>query len=586
MRVSSLGMRIALLCAAMVTLTVVVAVGLGYLRVRGEMERALTQELSGLAVSVAMQVPGDSLAVLRVPGDTLLETYESLRAFLRQMRTRGGLKDDFTLLRSGRGKAEVIAGAGRAKLLLGTPVPARDEFLAAIREGRPQVTAITGEGTDPDRSPKVPEKSGAGRGQAREGMVIRAYAPIRSPSGGVVAALEITRQVEAPEATLGRVVVAWIGPWLLLVSISILAGLLLSESTTAEVRTLATGVEQVAGGALDAAPALSGREEAGRIARAVKSLASHIKDMLQEILGMSTKVAESAGELSSAASQISTSVQEVTATVQEIAKGTALESVKIADIKKEIEKLNQLTKQVDSQLKLALVSARRAQDSAGLGREATRAVVTQMTAIASVVEDGVARMKRLTERSRQIKQVLDFITSVAEQTDMLALNAAIEAARVGEQGRGFTVVAEEIRKLAVESAQAASEVGALILEVRNDIAEASGAISQGAGSVAMGKEIVEKMDHDFEAIANTVTVNSTMIQEISHVSKEQALAADEILRAIGEISQAALQISANVEEVAAATEEEAASMQELTSLAQNLANLAGNLKDLVRRFKV
>jgi methyl-accepting chemotaxis protein len=572
MRVSSLGMRIALLCAAMVTLTVVVAVGLGYLRVRGEMERALTQELSGLAVSVAMQVPGDSLAFVRVPGDTLLETYESLRAFLRQMRTRGGLKDDFTLLRSGRGKAEVIAGAGRVKLLIGTPVPARDEFLAAIREGRPQVTAITGEETDPDRS--------------MAGMVIRAYAPIRSLSGGVVAALEITRQVEAPEATLGRVVVAWIGPWLLLVSISILAGLLLSESTTAEVRTLATGVEQVAGGALDAAPALQGREEAGRIARAVKSLASHIKDMLQEILGMSTKVAESAGELSSAASQISTSVQEVTATVQEIAKGTALESVKIADIKKEIEKLNQLTKQVDSQLKLALVSARKAQDSAGLGREATRAVVTQMTAIASVVEDGVARMKRLTERSRQIKQVLDFITSVAEQTDMLALNAAIEAARVGEQGRGFTVVAEEIRKLAVESAQAASEVGALILEVRNDIAEASGAISQGAGSVAMGKEIVEKMDHDFEAIANTVTVNSTMIQEISHVSKEQALAADEILRAIGEISQAALQISANVEEVAAATEEEAASMQELTSLAQNLANLAGNLKDLVRRFKV
>jgi len=572
MRVSSLGMRIALLCAAMVTLTVVVAVGLGYLRVRGEMERALTQELSGLAVSVAMQVPGDSLAFVRVPGDTLLETYESLRAFLRLMRTRGGLKDDFTLLRSGRGQAEVIVGAGRVKLLLGTPVPARDEFLAAIREGRPQVTAITGEETDPDRS--------------RAGMVIRAYAPIRSLSGGVVAALEITRQVEAPETTLGRVVVAWIGPWLLLVSISVLAGLLLSESTTAEVRTLATGVEQVAGGALDAAPALSGREEAGRIARAVKSLASHIKEMLQEILGMSTKVAESAGELSSAASQISTSVQEVTATVQEIAKGTALESVKIADIKKEIEKLTGLTKQVDSQLKLALVSARKAQDSAGLGREATRATVTQMMAIASVVEDGVARMKRLTERSRQIKQVLDFITSVAEQTDMLALNAAIEAARVGEQGRGFTVVAEEIRKLAVESAQAASEVGALILEVRNDIAEASGAISQGAGSVAMGKEIVEKMDHDFEAIANTVTVNSTMIQEISHVSKEQAMAADEILRAIGEISQAALQISANVEEVAAATEEEAASMQELTSLAQNLANLAGNLKDLVRRFKV
>jgi methyl-accepting chemotaxis protein len=280
------------------------------------------------------------------------------------------------------------------------------------------------------------------------------------------------------------------------------------------------------------------------------------------------------------------SAQEVTATVQEIAKGAALESGKIEDIKKEIGKLTGLVKKVDSQLKLALVSAKKAQDSAGLGREATRATVTQMLAIASVVEDGVARMKRLTERSRQIKQVLDFITSVAEQTDMLALNAAIEAARVGEQGKGFTVVAEEIRKLAVESAQAASEVGTLILEVRNDIAEAAAAISQGAGRVASGREIVEKMDRDFEAIVNTVTVNSTMIQEISHVSKEQALAADEILKAIDETSQAALQISTNVEEVAAATQEEAASMQELTSLAQKLASLSESLKDLVRKFKI
>ena len=105
MRVTALGTRIALLVAVMVTLTVAVAVGLGYLRGRGELERALTSELSGLAVSAAMQVPGDSLALLRAPADTASEAYESLRATLRQMRTRGGLKDDLTLLRQVRGRA-------------------------------------------------------------------------------------------------------------------------------------------------------------------------------------------------------------------------------------------------------------------------------------------------------------------------------------------------------------------------------------------------------------------------------------------------------------------------------------------------
>lgn len=565
MKISALGMKIALLVALMVTLTVAVAVGLGYLRVRGEMEQALSQELSGLAVSVALQVNPDSLATIQTPEDTVSEAYESLRGFLRQVRTKERLRDDLTLLRLVRGRSEVIVSVGKKRVLPGTLLPASDEFQAVLREGRPQTSPITAE---------------------EDRLVMRAYAPIRNQRGAVPAALEIAREVEPAETTFGQILLAWIVPWLLLVVLGVLGSMLLSEGTTTEVRALATGMEEVVGGHLDAAQHLEGRDDAGRIANAIRNLASHIRNMMQEILGMSSRVAESAGELSSASSQLSTSAQEVTATVQEIAKGTALESVKIADIKKEIEKLTGMVRKIDSQLKLALVSANKAQDSAGLGREATRATVAQMLAIASVVEDGVARMKKLTERSRQIKQVLDFITSVAEQTDMLALNAAIEAARVGEQGKGFTVVAEEIRKLAIESAQAASEVGTLILEVRNDIAEAAAAISQGAGSVTSGKEIVEKMDRDFEAIVNTVTVNSTMIQEISRVSKEQALAADEILKAIEEASQAALQISSNVEEVAAATEEESASMQEMTSLAQNLAGLSASLKDLVRRFKV
>jgi len=564
MRVSALGTRIALLMVVMVTLVVAVAVTLGFFRVREENERVTSQELSGLAVSIAMQVSGDSLELIRAAGDSSSETYQNLRAFLRQARLKGGLKDELVLLRSARGRAEVIVAASKIKLFPGTPVPSRDEFLAALREGRPQVSPIIREGGE---------------------LTLRAYAPIRDQRGVVAAALEVKREIEPSEATLLRLLLSWVGPWLLFLAIGTLASLLLSESMTSEVREMANGAERVASGQLDIAQTLKGREEVGRIAKAIRSLASHVRDMLKEILGMSTQVAESANELSSAASQISTSVQEVTATVQEIAKGTALESAKIADIKKEIERLTELVKRIDSQLKLALVSSKKAQDSAGLGREATRATVSQMMTIAAVVEDGVARMKRLTERSRQIKQVLDFITTVAEQTDMLALNAAIEAARVGEQGRGFSVVAEEIRKLAVESAQAAGEVGALIGEVRNDIAEAAAAISQGAGSVATGKGIVDKMDQDFEAIANTVTVTSTMIHEISQVSKEQAQAADEILKAIGDISQAALQISANVEEVAAATQEEAASMQEMTSLAQNLANLSGNLKDLMRRFE-
>lgn len=232
MRLTTLGTRIALLMGVMVTLTVAVAVGLSFLRLRGEMERALSQELTGLAISVAQQVPGDSLALLRAPQDTASETYESLRSFLRQMRLRGGLKDDFVIARAVRGKAEAIVSSSGIRLLPGDVLPLRDEFLAAVRETRPQVTSITSEG---------------------KGFYLRAYAPIRDGRGTAIAALEIKREVEPSETTLARVLLAWIGPWLLLLLVGILAGMLLSEGTNAEARSLAGGAEMVASGQLDAA---------------------------------------------------------------------------------------------------------------------------------------------------------------------------------------------------------------------------------------------------------------------------------------------------------------------------------------------
>ena len=209
-----------------------------------------------------------------------------------------------------------------------------------------------------------------------------------------------------------------------------------------------------------------------------------------------------------------------------------------------------------------------------------------MEEIANSVASSAETIQQLADRSTDIGQFSETIANIAEQTNLLALNAAIEAARAGEHGRGFAVVADEVRKLAEGSAEAASKIAELISSIQVDTTKAVDSMAKWTEDVKSGKEVVDEAGNAFDAIVNAVeglTHNAETILSAARVSAEKANA---LVHTMDSLNKASGEISDETGSVSAATEELSASMDEIANASRNLAELAQKLKDSTTQFKL
>jgi methyl-accepting chemotaxis protein len=237
-----------------------------------------------------------------------------------------------------------------------------------------------------------------------------------------------------------------------------------------------------------------------------------------------------------------------------------------------------------------------------------------MLRIKSSVEVTAARVTELGAKGEQIGAIVETIDDIAEQTNLLALNAAIEAARAGEQGKGFAVVADEVRKLAERSSRATKEIAALIGDVQSGTEAAVKAMTAGANEVEAGAELAEQAAGALQEIRNAAAARNVVLEdmlaavvEIRTLSGEVVRATDSISDIATETNEAAVQMgsaadvvgqsiesiaaiseenSASAEEVSAATEEMSAQAQEVVASAATLAEMAQALDELVARFRL
>jgi methyl-accepting chemotaxis protein len=237
-----------------------------------------------------------------------------------------------------------------------------------------------------------------------------------------------------------------------------------------------------------------------------------------------------------------------------------------------------------------------------------------MKRIKFAVEATAARVTELGAKGEQIGAIVETIDDIAEQTNLLALNAAIEAARAGEQGKGFAVVADEVRKLAERSSRATKEIAALIGEVQAGTVAAVEAMQTGAGEVATGAELAEQAADALQEIRNAAAARNVVLEdmlaavvEIRALSADVVRATDGIAEIASETNAAAAQMgsasdtvaqsvesiaaisqenSASAEEVSAATEQMSAQAQEVVAYAATLAQMAQGLDELVARFRL
>lgn len=315
-------------------------------------------------------------------------------------------------------------------------------------------------------------------------------------------------------------------------------------------------------------------------------LISSLADIASNVRSSAESVSAAAAELSASSEEINSSTMEISSSVQQIARGAELQSRKVEETSSAVESITDTTSAVARRIDEASRTSEEAAKVALRGEEATDQAIAKIAEVRSAIETLATSVALLGDRSIEIGKIVDVITSIADQTNLLSLNAAIEAARAGESGRGFSVVAEEVRKLAEGSGKAAEQIGELIKEVQDETAKAVKYMQIGTSEVAQGSEVVGRTGESLRQITEAVTRTAALAQEIAAAMQEQTGRTASVDKAMHDIAAVVEENAASAEETAAAAEQQTACMQEISSSAQELADMARRLEDSVQIFRV
>lgn len=316
------------------------------------------------------------------------------------------------------------------------------------------------------------------------------------------------------------------------------------------------------------------------------NLIGSLSDIASNVRRSAESVSAAAAELSASSEEINSSTMEISSSVQQIARGAELQSRKVEETSSSVESITSTTNSVSHQIDEASRTSEEAARMAIKGEEATAQAIAKIDEVESAIMTLAGSVDLLGHRSMEIGKIVDVITSIADQTNLLSLNAAIEAARAGESGRGFSVVAEEVRKLAEGSGKAAEQIGELIKEVQEETAKAVKYMEIGTEEVKLGSEVVGRTGESLRQITEAVTRTAELAEQIAAAMSDQTGKTSAVDKAMHDIAAVVEENAASAEETAAAAEEQTACMQEISSSAQELADMARRLEESVQIFRV
>jgi len=299
-------------------------------------------------------------------------------------------------------------------------------------------------------------------------------------------------------------------------------------------------------------------DEIGELAGWFNRFADNLHDLISKIRMNIEEVASASNEIGATSSQMATGAEEQTSQAGDVA--AAVQEMTAAIV----ENSQNATRSADI--------ASEASSKASEGSDAMKATLEGMEEIVTSTGKAGEIVESLSSRADQIGDIIQVINDIADQTNLLALNAAIEAARAGEQGRGFAVVADEVRKLAERTTKATGEISETIEAIQSDTREASKSMEDACSVVNRGKEMAIKTEEVLKEIIESVSKAMDMIREIAVASEQMSSGAEEI--------------SKNVEAISRVTRESAAGSEQMAGTADRLTQQTERLRDLVNRFKL
>ena len=345
--------------------------------------------------------------------------------------------------------------------------------------------------------------------------------------------------------------------------IGIAVGISLSRNISRATRSVLVQAEAIAAGDLTGEDlAIRSQDELGDLTMAINKMKGNLKRMILDISENSVQLASASEELSSSA------------TLQ--AQGADHQKDQTTQVATAMQEMSCTVQQVSENCTNAAEASRRAAETAREGGLVVEKVLTQMRSIAESVTNTVKEMGELGRRTAQIGRIAGVIDDIADQTNLLALNAAIEAARAGEQGRGFAVVADEVRKLAERTTTATKEIAQMIATIQDGTNGAIRAMESGSQQVQEGVTSTARAGESLQQIIHMSEEVGSMITHIATAATEQSGATAEVNQSMDQIAQLG-------KESAVAAQQSAKACQDLSELALALQNMVGSFKLLAER---
>jgi methyl-accepting chemotaxis protein len=327
-------------------------------------------------------------------------------------------------------------------------------------------------------------------------------------------------------------------------------------------------------------------DEIGDMGLVINDMRHSLKTFVKQIASNSQTLAASSEELSATVSEHVKSVEIVAQNISEIAAGAAQNADNISSISATLEEMSAGSEEINAGAAEVNASTQNAVAEAGRGMEMLTEVVCQNEHINQSMNEISVVTTKLSQGSEKIKGIVSVIDGIAAQTNLLALNAAIEAARAGEAGRGFAVVADEVRKLAEQSAIATRDIAEIIVNMGEEINFAVATVGKANQEVLRGKESAVTTQEGFKVILEKLEGVKTGVEQIAVAVEETARGTQTMVVSVENISSVAQKTSESSGTVAASSEEQNAGMHEINQNAVNLANLAADMMEIVNKFKI
>lgn len=374
---------------------------------------------------------------------------------------------------------------------------------------------------------------------------------------------------------------------LILTIAGILIAIITASTISRPVKVVANRMQELADGNLQLEPlVVKTRDEIGTLMLSANEMNNKLKQTIHSIYTVSETVAASSEELAQSSNEVQAGTEQITVTMQELASGTETQASTTGDLaetmtafKRSIHDTTQEgveLKEHSSHVQNLTVSGK------GLMVQSTK----QMAAINDIMLDSVKKVESLNEQSAEISKLVSVIDEISNQTNLLALNAAIEAARAGEHGKGFAVVADEVRKLAEQVQFSVTDISTIVHRIQGETGNVTSALQSGYEEVKRGTAQLDQTNETFDQISNAV---EDMIENITTISTNLhhlAQNSETINVSIDDMASISQESAAGVEQTTATVEETAATMDEIARSANQLAGMAEELNTQLQQFKI